>query len=122
MTLEDFAHSCGALLKRGFTVENAQYSHETSGSWSIEFSSKKAPPHMLTWDGRDRRLILQRQRPENERTIRITFEELRRMSYEDGATIYAQREADGWQDQWISRDEADHSLDRALEQLGSTTS
>ena len=48
-----------------------------------------------------------------------TSEELRRMSYEVGVTIYAQREAEVWRDKWIGRDAADQSLDRALEELGS---
>lgn len=117
MTLNDFARSCEALPEQGFTVEKAEYWDEAFGSWSIQFSSENVPPHLLTWDGRDRWLILQCQRPEKERTIRVTSEELRRMSYEDGATIHSQREADAWQDKWIGRDEADQSLGRALEQL-----
>jgi hypothetical protein len=120
MTLNDFARSCEALAERGFTVEKAEYCDEAFGSWSIQFSLEDVPPHLLTWDGRDGWLILQCQRPENERTIRVTPEELRRMSYEDGATTHAQREADAWQDKWIGRDEADQSLDHALEQLGGT--
>ena len=120
MTLEDFTRSCEALTERGFTVEKAEYWHEAFGSWSIQFSSNKASPHLLTWDGRDGWLILKSQRPENKRTVRLTPEDLRRMSYEDGVTTYAQREADAWQDEWIGRDKADHSLNRALEQLGSS--
>ena len=120
MTLDDFAHSCVALTDRGFIVENADYWHAAFGSWSIQFSSKKVRPHLLTWDGKDRWLILRCERLENERTIRVTPEALRSMSYEDGVTTYAQREADAWQDKWIGREEADQSLDRALEHLGNT--
>ena len=118
MTLDDFARSCEGLADRGFTVEKADYWHKAFGSWSIQFSSKSVPPHLLSWDGRDRWLILRSARPEEERTVRVAPEELRRMSYEDGVTTYAQREAEAWQDKWIGRDEADQSLDRALEELG----
>ncbi len=103
MTFNDFTRACEALAERGFTVEKAEYSHDAFGSWSVQFSSKRVPRHLLTWDGRDRWLILQCERPEDERTIRVTPEELRRMSYEDGATACAQREADAWQDKWIGR-------------------
>jgi hypothetical protein len=120
MTLNDFAQSCETLAQRGFTVERAEYWNEAFGSWSIQFSSKSVPQHLLSWDGRDRWLILQCERPEDERTIRVSPEELRRMSYEVGATTYAQREADAWQDKWIGRDEADQSLDQALKELGSS--
>lgn len=118
MTLDDFVRSCESLAERGFTVEKAEYWGEAFGSWSIRFSSKSIPPHVLNWDGRDRWLILQSARPENERTIHVAPENLRRMSYEDGVIAYAQREADAWQDKWIGRDEAEQSLDRALQELG----
>lgn len=118
MTLNDFARSCETLAERGFTVEKAEYSHQAFGSWSIQFSSNSIPPHLLIWDGRDQWLILQSERLENERTIRVTPEELRRMSYEDGTTTYAQRKAEAWKDKWIGRQATEQSLDRALKELG----
>jgi hypothetical protein len=118
MTLNDFTRSIATLAERGFTVEKADYRDEAFGSWSIQFSSERVRPRLVIWDGRDRWLILQCELPENERTVRVTPEEPRQMSYEDGVTTYAQREADAWRDKWIGRDAADHSLDRALEELG----
>lgn len=119
MTLKDFERSCETLTERGFTVEKAEYLHEAFGSWSLQFSSKSVPSHLLIWDGRDGWLILQSQRPENERTIHVTPEELRRMSYEEGTTTYAQRKAEAWEDKWIGRRSKEQSLDRALQELSS---
>ena len=120
MTLDDFARSCESLTARGFDVEKAEYWGNAFGNWSIQFSTASDPPHRLIWDGRDRWLILERERPKNERTVLVTSEELQQMSYVDGATKYAQREADAWQDLWIGRNVAEQSLERALEELGSS--
>jgi hypothetical protein len=118
MTLDDFTRSIATLAKRGFTIDKALYWHEAFCSWSIQFSSKSVPPHLLNWDGKERWLILQCERPDNERTVRVTPEELRQMSYEDGAIAVAQREADEWRDKWIGRNAAEQSLEQALEELG----
>ena len=117
MTLDDFTRSIATVAERGFKIEKALYWHEALGSWSIQFSSMSVPPHLLNWDGKERWLILQCERPDIERTVRVTTEELRRMSYEDGVATFAQREADEWRDKWIGRDAAEQSLDRALEEL-----
>jgi hypothetical protein len=84
----------------------------------MQFSSKTISPHLLLWDGKERWLILQGKRPENERTVRVTPKELRQMSYEEGAITVARREADEWRDKWIGRDAAEQSLDRALREFG----
>jgi hypothetical protein len=118
LTLHDFAHCCENLAARGFTVRKAEYCDETFGSWVIEFSSKAIRPHRLTWDGRDCWLILEVERPEAERTGRISFEELRQMSYEDGVAAYVRGQSDEWTRKWTGKVEAEQSLDHALEQLG----
>jgi len=117
MTLHDFTRFCESLEARGFTVRKAEYWGDVFGNWVIEFSSKVIRPHRLSWDGRDRWLILQNERPEHEQTDRISFEELRRMNYEDGVMAYARRQSGEWQDKWVSKVEAEQSLESALAQL-----
>ena len=118
MALPQFVSFCEGLAARGFTVQRAEYWNDVFGSWTIEFSSPNVVQHRLSWDGRDRWLYLERERPENERKPAISSEQLRKMSYEDGVSALHSRQEDAWQDKWIGRDEADQSLDRALEELG----
>lgn len=118
LTLHDFAHFFEKLAVRGFTIRKAEYWNEAFGSWVIEFSSREVAPHRLSWDGRDRWLYLQCERPQSERKPSIPPDKLRTMSYEDGVFAKHSRDVDAWKDKWIGEDEREHSLDRALEHLG----
>jgi hypothetical protein len=117
MNLHDFVRFCESLTAKGYTVRAAEYWGYAFGSWVIEFSSDGARPHRLAWDGRDRWLALQTERPERERQPPIAPEVLRQMSYEDGTMAQLRRKEDAWRDAWIGRDVAEQSLDRALEHL-----
>ena len=120
MTFPDFGRSFEGLKSKGFTIHSAEYSGDAFGSWAIEFSSKAVRRHRLVWDGHERWLTLQGERPEGERTVRVAPEQLRRMSYEDGVIAYCGSKADAWEDRWVGYDETDRSLERALKELGSS--
>ena len=117
MRFPDFTRTIEDLKSKGFTIHKAEYWGDVFGNWSIEFSSKTVRRHCLIWDGKERWFTLQNERPERERTVRISPEQLRQMSYEDGVIAYYDREADAWQEQWVGPEEADWSLERVLKEL-----
>lgn len=120
MSFPDFATCFQGLKAKSFTIQQAAYS-DSFGSWWIEFSSKTLRPHRIIWNGRDRWLILQVERPESERTHRVSPEELRRMNYLDGVQARTWSDEDAWQDKWVAREQSEQTLENALKELSSWT-
>jgi hypothetical protein len=118
MSFPDFASYFQGLKSNGFTIQHAVY-WDSFGSWSIEFSSDQHRPHRLIWDGKDRWLILQCERPKSERTHFMPPEKLRMMSYIDGVQAQTWSEEDAWKDKWIGREQSDQTLEHALKELSS---
>ncbi len=116
-TSNRFTQFCVGLAERDFTIHTAEYAGDTFGNWFIVFSTKGVPKHRVTWDARDRWLILQLERPEGERTVRIKPAELQKMSYLDGMTARSQLVAEAWKDKWVGRDEVEQTLDQMLHHL-----
>jgi hypothetical protein len=118
MRFPDFACYFQDLKSAGFTILHARYT-DCFGSWSIEFSSERHLQHRLIWDGRDRWLTLQSERPESERTHLISPEKLRKMNYMDGVTAKSWSDEDAWQVKWIGREEAEQTFEQVLKELSS---
>lgn len=118
MLFPKFALCFDELKSKGFTIQHAEY-WDAFGSWLIEFSSKTTRPHRLVWDGHERWLVLQCERPQSEQKPPISPEALRQMSYEDGVIAQVSRKENAWKDKWIGHEEAEWSVDRAMEHLRS---
>ena len=115
--LDDFSRFCTGLADNGFQLHVATYRGDAMGSWHIELSSKVIPKHRLIWEASDQWLILQSQRPERERTVRVKPAELHQMSYLDGKTAHSQLDEDAWKDKWIGRETAEQTLDELIRRL-----
>src|SRR4051794_32861681 len=116
MNFPDFACYFQDLKSAGVTIQHALY-WDSFGSWSIEFSSDKHRQHRLVWDGRDRWLTLQCERPQSERTHFTPPEKLQRMNYMDGVTARTWSEEDAWKEKWVGREESEQTLENALKEV-----
>jgi hypothetical protein len=116
MNFPDFTSYFEGLKSKVFTIQHAAY-WDSFGSWSIEFYSDRNRRHRLIWDGRDRWLTLQYERPESERTHSVAPEELRRMNYIDRVQARTWSEEDDWKDKWIGRKQPEQTLGHALKAL-----
>lgn len=118
MKFPDFSIYFEGLKSKGFTIQHAVY-WDSFGSWSIEFSSDRNRRHRLIWDGKERWLTLQCERPESERTHSVAPEKLRRMNYIDGVQARTWSEEDAWKDEWTGREQSEQTLEHALKALSS---
>ena len=92
-----FQRTRDLLTAAGLSVEDAQCSPESFGSWYITVAT--TPRRRIVWDGKDGWLYVQQQE-----------EELRSSGSSSAGT-------ETWDDLWIARDQADQTPEIAVAKL-----
>lgn len=54
-----FASACDRAIEAGLTIDDAAYNGRLFGYWSIDVSRKGLRPHRITWEGRDRWVVVE---------------------------------------------------------------
>ena len=88
MNFSDFCAACELLAKDGIQVDKAEYDGLAFGSWFVEVSFNGRPRRRISWDGRDRWLILQSQDADQT-----------------------------WKDEWVSREPHEQTVAQVMSRL-----